>query len=343
MRLGTVDVRVTDASALAGAVAWAGLVVSNRLGLLGEVLALAALVLVPLGLGLAETTQRDGTHSRWYAVAVAAQLPAALAVVASLSFPRGVTATVLAVPWALLTVCVAAFGLWRFRRRGPRPLAELTVDAGLAYLAVGGAALLFDRTGLTLLFDPIVVTLTAVHFHYAGFALPLIAGLAGRAAGTDRLRSLRQAATAIIAVGPGIIATGITAVELDVPLAPEVEFVAVTFFTTAVALFSLSVVAGVVPDRRSRLQQALVTVASLAVTASMGFAVLYGLARMTGGRHLGIHAEAYGTMIRYHGQLNAFGFALLALVGWRLDPPLSDERASADGEREGDSGQQAVD
>jgi len=59
----------------------------------------------------------------------------------------------------------------------------------------------------------------------------------------------------------------------------------------------------------------------------MGFAVLYGLARWTGGTYFGIHATAFTPMVRYHGQLNAFGFALLALVGWRLAPPESTARA----------------
>jgi hypothetical protein len=58
----------------------------------------------------------------------------------------------------------------------------------------------------------------------------------------------------------------------------------------------------------------------------MGFAMLYGLARLTGGTYAGIHPTAFGRMVRGHGQLNAIGFALLGLVGWRLAAPGSTAR-----------------
>ena len=319
--------RVSDASAVAGGVAWAGLAVTDALGQIDAILALAMLVLVPLGLGLADAPRRGGSRTRWYHVAVAFQPAAAISGVASLAVTRGTTATLLAVPWLVLTALVAGFGLWRLLQRGPWPLSELTLDAGLVYVAVGGGALLFDRAAISLFFEPILITLTAVHFHYAGFALPVVAGLAGRAAAGDHLGRTRRVTTGIIAVGPGIIATGITAAALQIPFAGPVEFTSVAFFTTAVALFSLAVVVDVLPGRESRLQQLFVGTASLAVTASMGFAVCYGLARWTGGTYFGIHAQAFTPMVRYHGQLNAFGFALLTLVGWRLSPPESTARA----------------
>lgn len=258
--------------------------------------------------------------------AVLFQPVAAVMAIASLSLPKGITATALVVPWFALTALVAAFGLWRLLQRGPRPLSELTLDAGLVYVVVGGSALLLDRFGISLFFEPILVTLTAVHFHYAGFTRPVATGLAGRAAKGERFETVRRVTTGIVAVGPGIIATGITAAALQIRFAGVVEFTSVAFFTTAVALFSLAVTVDVLPGLESRLQRLLVGTASLAVTASMGFAVLYGLARWTGGSYLGIHADAFTPMIRYHGQLNAYGFALLALLGWRLSPPTSTAR-----------------
>ena len=54
-------------------------------------------------------------------------------------------------------------------------------DAGLVYLAVGGGWTVLAWGGLRPLgFAAPIVLLTAVHFHYAGFALPLLTGLAGR-------------------------------------------------------------------------------------------------------------------------------------------------------------------
>lgn len=300
---------------------------ASVLGPIEAIIALAMLVLVPLGLGLADTPRRDGSRTRWYTFAVTFQPVAAVPAVYSLTLSRGATATAVAFPWFALTALVAGFGLWRLLKRGPWPLAELVIDAGLIYVSVGGVALLTDRYGLSLFFQPVIVLLTVVHFHYAGFALPVASGFACRAAENGRFETIRQVTTAIIAVGPGIIATGITAAALALPLAGFVEFTSVAFFTIAVSLFSLAVVVDVLPGLDSWPQRLLVGAASLAVTTSMGFAVLYGLARWTGGTYLGVHADAFTRMVRYHGQLNAFGFALLALVGWRLAPPETTARA----------------
>jgi hypothetical protein len=68
-----------------------------------------------------------------------------------------------------------------------------------------------DRFGFRPLdFDPVIVLLTAIHFHYAGFALPLVTGLAARRldSGTARL-----AAAGVIA-GVPLVAIGITSTQL---------------------------------------------------------------------------------------------------------------------------------
>lgn len=315
--------RFADASAVMGAVAWLLVVATGLLGSIQEIIALAMLVLVPLAVRLADTPRRDGTRSGWYRIAVVGQPLTALLGVFSLTMTPGTAAVLTALPWAATTVTVAGFGAWRLLQRGPWPIEELSVDAGLLYIVVGGAALLFDRAGVTLVFEPIFVTLTIVHFHYAGSALPILAGIAGRYNPGGRFDSIFRGTTAIIVVGPGIIGTGITAVALELPLAATVEFIAVAFFTTAVALFSVAVVIGILPLLSSWPQRLLLGGASLAVTVSMGFAVVYGFARATGGTYLGIGPQSFGTMVTYHGQLNAYGFAVPALVGWRLAVPAS--------------------
>ncbi|AFK18227.1 hypothetical protein HFX_0500 [Haloferax mediterranei ATCC 33500] len=306
---------------------WLILVVSGVFGPIQDIIALAMLVLVPLAVRLADTPRRDGTRSGWYRIAVVGQPMMALLGVFSLTMPPGAAAVLTALPWAATTGAVAGFGAWRLLQRGPWPIEELSVDAGLLYIVVGGAALLFDRAGVSLVFEPIIVTLTIVHFHYAGSALPILAGMAGRHDPGGQFDSLFRVTTAIIVVGPGIIGTGITAVALDFPLAATIEFIAVAFFTTAVALFSVAVIAGVLPLLSSWPQRLLLGGASLAVTVSMGFAVVYGFARATGGTYFGIGPQSFGTMVTYHGQLNAYGFAVPALVGWRLAIPESRARS----------------
>src|SRR5258705_449888 len=64
---------------------------------------------------------------------------------------------------------------------GVRPVRELCLDAGLVFLLVGGLWATASRAAMRPLgFDDTVVLLTANHFHYAGFIVPIVAGLAGR-------------------------------------------------------------------------------------------------------------------------------------------------------------------
>ena len=113
--------------------------------------------------------------------------PAAWALVASFALPPGRAAAALALPWLAITGAAALRGLGRLRA-GPRTPAWLCLGVGPVYLAVGGAWAVIARAGLCPLgFPDVIVLMTAVHFHYAGFALLV---LVGRAAGAsaDRRR-----------------------------------------------------------------------------------------------------------------------------------------------------------
>ena len=85
----------------------------------------------------------------------------------------------LVVPWFDVTNVSATFGLTRLLSRGPRPLPNLAIDAALLYLPVGVATLLVHRAEISFHFETIIILLTTVHYHYVGFALPLVTGLAG--------------------------------------------------------------------------------------------------------------------------------------------------------------------
>ena len=88
-----------------------------------------------------------------------------------ISWPPG--ASVGALAWAL--------GVLTLHPGWPEAMLLL---AGLVYLAVGGVWTVIARAGLRPLgFPDLIVLLTAVHFHYAGFALPVLAGLVARASG----------------------------------------------------------------------------------------------------------------------------------------------------------------
>jgi hypothetical protein len=286
---------------------WGAAVLSGGLGVIERALALAPLVLVPLGLGMAATPPFRGRAGTLHAAAVRLQPVGAALLLASLLGPPA-PAALLALPWVVVAGLLALAALARFADRGLSPHPETAVDAGLAYTAVGAVALVQHHLGLTLWFEPVVLLLTAVHFHYAGFALPVVTGLAGRCL-ADRAGPLFGALTAVVVAGPAVIAVGIS-------FSPLVEVVAVGVFTAAVAALGGYVVVRVAPSR-PRAQAVLVALSAAALPASMLLALGYGVETFTG-VDLGL---SISRMVALHGSLNAFGFGLLGTVGWRLAVP----------------------
>ncbi|WP_276273357.1 YndJ family protein [Haloarcula litorea] len=302
-------VAVTDASAVGGAVLWTALVAAGTFGPVERALALAPLVLVPLGLGMAATAAFGGAAGRLVGAAAWLQPVGAVLLAASLALPvGGVPAAALATPWLLVAAAIGFAAVLRTRARGGLALPETAADAGFAYLPVGATALLLHHLGVTFWFDAAIVFLTAVHFHYAGFLLPVLTGLTGRCAGGSDDRLFRRVA-GVIVVGPALIAVGIS-------FSPLVEVVAVGVFTVAVALFGGHVLLWVAPTR-PRPQAVLLAVSALALPLSMALALGYGVSAFTGWS-LGLDLA---TMVALHGSLNAFGFGLLGTVGWRLAVP----------------------
>jgi len=200
---------------------------------------------------------------------------------------------------------LAVAGLARANERGLYPLPETLVDAGLAYSPMGAVALVLFHLDVTLWFDPTIVFLTAVHFHFAGFALPVLAGVTGRH--LDGFEGATRPIAGVVLVGPALVAVGIS-------FSPLVEVVAVGAFTLAVAGFGLLVLVRVVPSLDA-VPAALVGASALALPASMALALAYGIAAFSGANPLGL---SIGRMVALHGSLNAYGFALCGVLGWRL-------------------------
>lgn len=317
LRLGSY--RVTDLSAALGSVTWLVLTVAAiggavDLTVVELYVCLALLTFVPLGLGLAVTPRRSGGTPLPYKIAVYGQFPGGVAAAGALALPVGSPESVVfGLPWLGVTGAIAIFGLWRLLSRGIRPLPEFAIDAALFYVPVGAVALLLHRAGISLRFESIIILLTAIHYHYAGFVLPLVAGLAGRIIaaddgqfGTDIAGWVAATTTIVIVMNLALIAVGIT-------FSPLVEVIAVALFTVAVAGFALLVLFRVVPAV-PRLPATLLTVASVAIVATMALALAYGYSAfpLTG------ELISIGEMVRWHGSLNAFGFALSALLAFRL-------------------------
>ena len=252
-------------------------------------------------------TNRPGWTPRLRLLTVLAQPPTALCLIAAFLLPAGTTAAALATPWLLFTMLVAGIGLLRLRAGRWRPLEELCLSAGLIFLAIGGAWTLASRWGLRPLdFKDVIVLLTGVHFHYAGFVLPLLAGFAGR-----RLRTPASRVAAVgVVVGVPLVALGITVGER----LPWVQLTAAWTLAAACLLVAL-LQFGLALDRQLILRRLPFVVSGALLAAGMSLAATYAL-----GEYLNTHWLTIETMIPWHGLMNSLGFALPGLAGWHMTP-----------------------
>jgi len=155
----------------------------------------------------------------------------------------------------------------------------------------------------------VIVLLTADHFHYAGLALPLLLGLAGRARG-----GLPRGLVGLVLVSVAAVAVGITATRLlDRPTLVELGAAWVMAAAGAgVAALQLAELLRPGP----LLPRVLLALSGLALLLGMGFAAAYAWASS-----FGRPEPSIATMLAWHGAVNAFGFALPALVARTLAPP----------------------
>jgi hypothetical protein len=218
---------------------------------------------------------------------------------------------------------VSLAGLLRIGSRGLRPWPELSLDAALVFLAVGGAWATASRWGMRPMgFEPVIVLLTGIHFHYAGLALPLMAGLAGRASPGPA----SDAAAIAVVAGVPLTAAGITATQLGT--GPALETVAAVLTSGAGMLtgwLHLRLVGSPGLPAAARAAWGLVA-ASLAI--SMALSATYGLRFAAAG---GLDWLTIERMRALHGTANALGFAAAGLVGWTLAsiPPATATTAAA--------------
>lgn len=270
-------------------------------------LLLAPLVLVPLALRLVEP---DGTwivlRAAWR-LAIIWQLPAAILLVPAFLLAQGWITAALTLPWLLTTALIAFTGVLRARLLGWRSAADTALNAGLVYLVIGGAWLFLDRLGVRPLnFEAIIVTLTAVHFHYAGFLLPIFTGMAG---GVLKEGATRLAAIGVM-VGVPLVAMGITATQLGCN--PLWEALAAWFTALAGLLAAISHMR-LAMRQRAHSVRVFFMLCGLALAFSMVHAALYG-ARF----YMAWPGMELPWMRALHGSVNAFGFGLAGVVGWNL-------------------------
>jgi hypothetical protein len=269
---------------------------------------LAPLVLMPLGMSLATPQTRSRLDAWLWECAFSMQLPAAILLAPAFVLPEGLLAGGLSLPWLLVTAAISLSGVVSVCRRGFRPPEECSVDAGKIFLVVGGIWVALSRLGVRPVnFEPVIVLLTGIHFHYAGFLLPLMTGLAGRLL---QNRLARVAALGVI-LGVPLTALGITTSQLGLGHAPEMLAALMTAGAGALTAglhFKLAL-------RRSQPRIARFCWLILAISLSCGvlLAALYGSRFYTPMAWLDIP-----WMRALHGSANALGFGLFGVIGWYL-------------------------
>jgi hypothetical protein len=314
--------RITAAAGLALVAIMAG----RAAGIPALVLMLGPGVVVPLGLSIAlDPASSIGAGSGPLparALTFAAPIGAAAGVLGWYAPPGHRGAIACAVLHAIVCGLAGLLGLARlWSRRGARfgPLREIAIDVGLLFLPVAAAWFFASRAAMPLIgFQEPVVTFTAAHFHYAGFAAPTIIGGVGRLlheapeAGPG-WRRLYRIAAAVVCMGVPLTAIGI-ATNHTVESVSAVLLAAGMLAASSILVLAASRRAAA----RSKLAAALFIVSGATLLLTMSLAATFALTS-SAGRGSSLHgAVPLQTMIDYHGGSNAIGFALAGLTALAL-------------------------
>lgn len=295
-------------SALYGGAAWLLLLIGwglafPNLGIMELLLLLAPLVVIPLGFALLTEFR---SHPLFRAV-IGVQPIAALLAAASYLLAPGVPAAALAVPWFALTTCVALSGAARLKQSWSEGFSSLLATAGLFFLPVGGFWMVVNRLGIPFLgFGEPIVLLTAVHFHFTGFAAPLLAALAGRTVPNGKSRALLYVAGPALVAGPPLLAAGFV-------VSPVLQVTAALSLVAGVWALAILQLA-LLPRLRRRTARDLMCLSSMAIAAGMALAGIYSL-----GEYLQTEWISIPTMAWSHGILNGFGFVGCGFAAWLVE------------------------
>jgi hypothetical protein len=274
--------------------------------LIDLLLLLAPVVVVPLGFRLAPLTRPHAILV--LRVARFAQPVGALGAVVSFLVPIGGTAGLLAAAWLAVCVIASLAGAVEIvESRSLHPV-HLLAAAALGVLSVAAAWLVAFRSGNDFGYNPTIAELTAVHFHYSGFAAVMMSALVLNALAAASVRMRRVAACAGLLV---LFGTPITATGVATGAAPLTVIGPVVLATGILTMSALTAFV-VAPRMRSRARWPL-TLSAAGVVIPMLLGVDYAAAKL-----LPIPALDLRTMALVHGDLNALVFALLGFVGWML-------------------------
>ncbi len=273
-----------------------------------KVVLFAIFVIVPLGLSVIGPNDQSG--SKLYKLLVYLQPVAALLTLKSFLFEKGVLSAVFASAWFVFNILVALFGLARLTSRRNRPLEELSIDAGLLYLPVAGLWLVIYRLGVQPFgYGEMIILLTAVHFHFAGFATPIIAGMSGRVlAGSNYPQRVFAAIVVALVAAMPLVAAGIT-------FSPWLGFAGALLLTAGIVMLAV-LTFGWVRHSITSGWRVLLLIGAISSCAAMVLACLYAYSLATKTLIITIPGMALT-----HGLLNSFGFVTCSLIAWSQIAP----------------------
>lgn len=204
--------------------------------------------------------------------------------------------------YLLFTLMVACYGFVHFLKRGFIQIEEFMIDAAMMYLAIGGLWFFASTAEIDTGFSPMITWLTAIHFHYASFLLPVFAGLLGRLYKPKYYPVI----AALILISPLMTAVGIA-------FSVWIELLSV--LTYIMAIYGLILLAMKVKFVRSS-QATLVRLSIGSLGLTIIFSLLYALSNAMELLTIGIPF-----MLLFHGVTNSLLFGLVGVIGWSVSIP----------------------
>ncbi|MGU3369070.1 YndJ family protein [Bacillus mycoides] len=263
------------------------------------IILLSILLFIPMSFCIIDKKKRNGSYVLFYKF-VSFLYPIA-AISAMLAFVTN--HYFFALLWFAYTGIVALFGVSRLLERGWKPIEETAIDSAFIYLFLGGFWFFASVAKVSIMhFSSDIVLLTAAHFHYSAFLLPLSAGLIGRK--REKRSKVYDAIMFIIVISPMTVAIGITYSRIF-------EFFAVFIYLCAIYGYGVYV-------WRTKFNtisaKVLLVLSSSTLMVTIMFSLIYSY-----GNFKQVMTITIAQMVWIHGVVNGIGVALPAFVGWMIE------------------------
>ncbi|MGH0597890.1 YndJ family protein [Bacillus mycoides] len=263
------------------------------------IILLSILLFIPMSFCIIDKKTRNGSYVLFYKF-VSLLYPIA-AVSAMLAFVTN--HFFFALLWFVYTGIVALFGVSRLLERGWKPIEETAIDSAFIYLFLGGFWFFASVAKVSIMhFSSDIVLLTAAHFHYSAFLLPLSAGLLGRK--REQGSKLYDAIMFIIVISPMTVAIGITYSRVF-------EFFAVFIYLCAIYGYGVYV-------WRTKFNtisaKVLLVLSSSTLMVTIMFSLIYSY-----GNFKQVMTITIAQMVWIHGVVNGIGVVLPAFLGWMIE------------------------